>query len=106
MNTKQQAFDLFEQKRKEFLEYCRWLAVREYKKKGNITIDDVREQVKIPEGVNGKVFGAVFNKDWEIVAYVKTTRQTSHGRKIGVWKYIGKIDSPVRKYDYNQLFLI
>jgi len=90
MKTKQQAFDLFEQKRKEFLDFCRWIAIREYKKKGNITIDDVREQVKLPEGVNGKVFGAVFDKDWEIVTYVKTTRQTSHGRRVALWKLINE----------------
>lgn len=41
---------------KEFLDYCRWIAIREYKKKGNLTIDDVRDQVKVPDGVNAKVF--------------------------------------------------
>lgn len=98
MNTKQEAFDLFEQKRKEFLEYARWIAVREYKKKGNLTIDDVRDQVKVPEGVNAKVFGAVFNKDWEIVGYVKTTRQTSHGRRVAVWRLVNE-----PKVSYNCL---
>jgi len=97
MNTKQQAFDLFEQKRKEFLDYCRWIAIREYKKKGNLTIDDVRDQVKVPDGVNAKVFGAVFDKDWEIVSYVKTTRQTSHGRRVAVWKLINE---PKVSYNY------
>jgi hypothetical protein len=90
MNSKQQAFDLFAQKRKEFLEYCRWVAVRLYKQRGNITIDDVRDEVPLPLGINGKVFGAVFNtEDWELISYVKTTRQTSHGRRVAVWKYIG-----------------
>jgi len=98
MNSKQEAFDLFKKTRKEFLDYCRWVAVREYKRKGNITIDDVREQVKIPEGVNAKVCGAVFDKDWEIVAYVKTTRQTSHGRIVAVWKLVNE-----PKINYNCL---
>lgn len=89
MNTKQEAMDLFAKQRAEFLEYCRWVAIKLYKQKGNITIDDVREEVKLPMNINGRVFGAVFNDDWELVSYVKTTRQTSHGRVVGVWKYLG-----------------
>ena len=96
MKTKQEAMNLFSVKRKEFLDYCRWVAVRLYRERGNITIDDVRDEVKLPLNINGKVFGAVFNTDdWELVSYVKTTRQTSHGRRVAVWKYTG--DKPAYK---------
>ena len=82
--------DLFAVKRKEFLDFARWEAVRIWYRKGNITVDDVRAEVKTPDGVNPKVWGALFDsKDWKLVSYVKTTRQVAHGRPVGCWKYIG-----------------
>lgn len=90
INTKQQAFDLFENKRKEFLENCRWIAIRIAKSNnGLVNIDLVRDQVTTPDGVNPKVYGAVFNTDeFEKSGYTQTTRKTSHGRAIAIfyWK--------------------
>lgn len=86
--TKQQAFDLFETKRSEFLSLCRWVAKRIVKKQGFVTTDDVRKQVTIPEGVDGRVMGAVFNaSDWEKVGYTQTKIKTSHSRPIAVFAY-------------------
>jgi len=89
--TKQQALDLFEKTRKEFLENCRWIATRiANEHNGYVNIDQVREQVTTPEGVNPKVYGAVFNTDeFEKSGYTITTRKTSHGRPISVWFYKG-----------------
>lgn len=91
MNTKQEALDLFEQTRADFLANCRWLAKRiAQQNNGYVNIDQVREQVATPEGVNPKVYGAVFNKDdWEHSGYKITTRKTSHGRPISVWFFKG-----------------
>jgi hypothetical protein len=86
ISNKQAALDLFEDKRREFLDLCRWVADRIYQEKGNVTIDDVRAEVKLPLGIDGRVFGAVFNKsDWEKVGYTQTNTATSHGRPIGVF---------------------
>lgn len=87
--SKQEAMDLFERTRKEFLGHCRWVAKRIYQQKGNVCIDDVREQVQLPDGVNGKVFGAVFNSaEWERVGYTQTKIKTSHSRTIGVFRLV------------------
>lgn len=87
METKQQVLDLFEQTRNEFLTNCRWIAKRIAKENnGYVNIDQVREQVTTPQGVNPKVYGAVFaNGEFERVGFVVTTRKTSHGRPISNW---------------------
>lgn len=90
INTKQQAFNLFENTRKEFLDNCRWIAVRIAKEhNGCVNIDQVREQVTTPDGVDPRVYGSVFNsEEFEKSGYTQTTRKTSHGRPISVfyWK--------------------
>lgn len=89
-SSKQQAFDLFEKTRQEFLQNCRWIAIRVAKEHGGyVNIDQVREQVTTPENVDPRVYGAVFNrKDFEKVGYLQTTRKTSHARPIAnfYWK--------------------
>lgn len=90
ISTKQQALDLFESKRKEFLTYLRWNAVRKVKETldGTLTIDDVRSDVITPDGVDPRVYGAVFNTDdWEKIGYTQTSRKTSHARPIAVFRY-------------------
>ena len=89
--NKKQALDLFEIKRKEFLSNARWVAKRLAYKKGQVTIDDVREQVKIPDFIDGRVMGAVFNRDeWEKVGYINTKVKSSHGRPVAVFKLLGE----------------
>lgn len=86
IKTKQQAFDLFEDTRGEFLAHCRWVAERIFKEKGHVTIDDVREQVTTPKGVDPRVYGAVFNgKEWEKVGHTLTKRKSSHRRPISIF---------------------
>lgn len=84
--TKQQALNLFETHRKEFLEHCRWVAVRIAKDKGNVTIDDVRDECPLPLNIDGRVYGAVFaSEEFEIVGHTKTRIKSSHGRLVGVY---------------------
>ena len=87
MTTKQEAFNLFEITRSEFLSNARWVAKRISKRQGYATIDDVRNEVRLPIGIDGRVFGAVFNTNgWEKTGYTPTKRKTSHGRPIAVFK--------------------
>lgn len=86
ITSKQQAFDLFEQERREFLAYARWIAEKIYDKKGHVTIDDVRAECPLPLNIDGRVYGAVFNRsDWTKTGYTQTTTGTSHGRPIGIF---------------------
>jgi len=86
VKTKQEAFDLFEDTRGEFLAHCRWVAERIFKEKGHVTIDDVRQQVITPKGVDPRVYGAVFReKEWQKVGHTQTKRKTSHGRPISIF---------------------
>lgn len=94
IQSKQEAFDIFEDQRAEFLANARWIAYKIGQKKGSVTIDDVRQEIKIPSFITGKVLGAVFNqKDhndeplWEKVGYKPTTVKSSHGRLVTVWRH-------------------
>jgi len=87
IETKQQALDLFEETRQNFLKKCRSVARDIARTKESITIDDVRLQVQLPEGLDGRVFGAVFHSDeWEKVGYINSKQKENHGRPIGVFK--------------------
>lgn len=92
--SKQEAFDMFEERRAAFLAEARWIAYKIGQKKGSVTIDDVREEIKIPSFITGKVLGAVFNQRdhmdkplWEKIGTTKTKIKSSHGRDISVWRH-------------------
>lgn len=94
-NSKAEAMTLFEQQRSEFLAHARDVAYHIGKNRGSVTIDDVKDEVKVPSWVNAKVLGAVFNqKDhngdplWEDVGRTKTRDKSSHGREIKVWRHV------------------
>lgn len=87
--NKQLAFDYFEKNRAAFLWKCRIvaedLALRNTR--NEITIDEVRERCPLPLGVDGRVYGAVFNTDeWEKVGYTQTKVKTSHGRPVAIFR--------------------
>ena len=87
IETKQQALNLFEVTRGEFLLFARWVAKKIAKKQGNVTIDDIRNEVKVPLNLDGRVLGAVFNTpEWEKVGYAQTKVKSSHGRVVAVWR--------------------
>jgi hypothetical protein len=89
IETKQIAMNLFETTREAFLGNCRWIARRIAEKQGYATIDDVRKNVTIPLGIDGRVMGAVFNTpDWEKTGYTTTKVKSSHGRPIAIFKLI------------------
>ena len=94
IQSKADAMTLFEQQRAEFLANARWVAYKIGQKKGSVTIDDVRDEIKIPSFITGKVLGAVFNQRdhndeplWEKIGTTKTKIKSSHGRDISVWRH-------------------
>ena len=85
--SKEEALELLEEKRSNFLSHCRQVALSVYLNRGEVTIDDVRRRVELPKDIDGRVFGAVFNTaDWEKVGYTTTKIKTSHRRPIGIFK--------------------
>jgi len=86
INSKQQAMNLFEATRHEFLEYARWTARKICQEKGHVTTDDVRELVELPKGIDSRVFGAIFKgNEWIKTGYTHTKIKSSHGRPIAVF---------------------
>ena len=89
-DTKENALDLLEETRSAFLAECRRVAYAVALNNGRVTIDDVRDRLELPQGVDGRVFGAVFNsKEWERIGYTQTKRKTSHRRPIAIFKIAG-----------------
>lgn len=87
MKTRDEALEILENTRMEFVTECRNQANRLISLNGQVTIDDVRELCPLPKGIDGRVYGAVFNtKDFKCVGYTTTKRKTSHRRPIGVFE--------------------
>ena len=89
LESKQEALGLFEKNRAEWLANARWIAKRvaQNRLSRQCTVDDVHEQVKLPYGVDGRVYGAIFHlEEWEHVGYAKSKRKINHGRPISVFR--------------------
>ena len=52
--------DMFEVRDADFLEHCRSVAIQIAKRQGEVSINDVRQHLQVPFGVNPSVLGAVF----------------------------------------------
>ncbi len=88
IKTKQQAFNLFEATRRMVLDDARLVATKFCVANGQVTIDDVRKEVQLPKGMDGRVFGAVFKgKEWKKVGYTQTQIRSSHGRPISIFTF-------------------
>lgn len=86
INSKQEALNIFEYTRKEFLDDARQKALIIFKEKGKVTTDDIRKVVTIPAGIDARVMGGIFrNKTWKKIGYTETSIKTSHGRPISVF---------------------
>lgn len=87
---KQQAFQFVEANREAFVLKARRCLLTEGLKLGRVTIDQVREFVPLPAGVNPKTFGCVpatlANAGIiEFGGYEKTTRKVAHARRNVIW---------------------
>lgn len=90
--TFEDALELFEQHRADWLAAARSWARSRAKTAGIITINDIRRDgPPIPEGVDPRVAGAVFAEKgvWENVGYGRSARRTSHGRPVARWRLVG-----------------
>jgi hypothetical protein len=86
ISTEQEAMDLFEQHRAEWLAEAR--ALLGSKPEGTrMTVNDVRAVCPPPPDVDGRVMGSVFKKpDWVPVGYVKSSRRECHNRPIALFE--------------------
>lgn len=80
--SRDEALDLFEVYRADWLEEARHVAFRLYwQSEQPITIDDVRAECPPPPWADPRVMGAVF-RGWVAVGYVNSRRRTCHRRPI------------------------
>ena len=88
--SKQEALDLLELHRKEWLAEARATAAFYADLHGSVTVDDVRALCPIPEGIDGRVMGAVFNtKEWKAGPFINSRRRACHRRPIRVFERVG-----------------
>lgn len=74
---------LFEEMRAEFIAKARAVAERLGRDGRAISVDDVRAVCPPPEGIDGRVMGAIFRaKEWEKVGYDNSVRSTCHFRPV------------------------
>ena len=96
IETKNEALDVLEETRKDFIEKCREVGRVIALEKGSVNIDDIREKIKLPEGMNGNVFGAVFRgSEWQHSGFMKSKIKTNHERIIGIYTWKDKVDPHV-----------
>lgn len=71
----------------KWLAEARALAVRIYRERGEVTADDIWNEFRPPEGVDGRLLGPVFaTKEWEKVGERRSERGNNNNRYIAVWK--------------------
>jgi len=86
IQSKEDAMDALEQHRAAWLAEARgFLDAQEVGTQ--LTIDDVRQVVPPPAGVDPRVMGAVFHgQPWKNVGYRRSKRKTCHNRPIAIFE--------------------
>lgn len=70
-----------------FISEARAAALKLGQEQAEVTIDDVREVVPPPEGVDPRVMGAVFRvESWRLLRHERSRRSDCHHRPVGVWR--------------------
>jgi hypothetical protein len=84
--TQEEAFAALEAAREDWLlDARRFLDLHPVGTK--MTVDDVREAVPLPDGIDGRVMGVVFKgQPWRMVGYRSSHRATCHKRPISVFE--------------------
>ena len=78
--------DIFEETEHEFLERCRVVAVFTCMRKGQVSINDIRELIEVPPGLHPSVLGAVFRtKQFKRVGYTEAAHPQAHARVVRVY---------------------
>jgi hypothetical protein len=86
--TQEDAFQALEEAREDWL-----LAARSFLGSHpvgtRLTVNEVRDAVPLPDGIDGRVMGVVFKgQPWEMVGYKKSHRATCHKRPISVFERV------------------
>lgn len=85
--TKQAALSAIEEARAAFLAQAREF-VNQSPVGTEMSVDDVRKEVAIPEGIDPRVMGAVFleRDGWKPIGFQNSKRRTCHKRPIRVFR--------------------
>lgn len=87
---KDRQLDIFEQREHEFLTRCRQVAQMIAMTQGEVSINDVRGLVNLPDGVHPSVFGAVFRtKQFKAIGSTEATHKEAHARLVRVYRLAG-----------------
>lgn len=87
------AFDLFQDHRPLYLRRLRRAMLEALLQKGQATVDDIRDQVELPDSINPKLVGAVPSGLKGIIRKVgssKTTRSVAHARDVSIWELLDR----------------
>ena len=89
-DKRDEALQRLEETRQAYLAQARAVAVRlSNDGRRPVSVDDVRKACPPPEGIDGRVMGAIFNSSgWMPYDYVNSSRTECHGR-------------PIRRFSYN-----
>lgn len=91
--SRDEALELFEVHRAEWLAAARQTAILLYRREQRpITVDEVRAECPPPAGVDPRVMGAVFS-GWTPVGFTNSRRRTCHGRPIRQFEPTGEVPS-------------
>jgi len=78
--------DFFEMRDSDFLEHCRSLAMQIAKRKGEVSINDIRAHIQVPSGTHPSVLGAVFRtKAFKKIGLCEASHKEAHARVIRVY---------------------
>lgn len=81
---------LFETKHAEFLDACRTLAVEVCKRRGVVSINDIRSRLTVPPGVHPSVLGSVFKtRNFSVVGFTEAAHPQAHARIVRVYALKG-----------------
>ena len=88
--TKDEAIDALEVARADWLATARAVASKLGDQKPFVNVLDVRRAApKLPDGIDPRVFGAIFRTPgWEFVTYRTVKRKTSHDRPIADFRKV------------------
>ena len=78
---------LFEQRDTAFLEQCRALAVEICRRTGQVSINDIRAELRLPAEIHPSVLGAVFrSKKFTAIGFTEATHKAAHARVVRVYQ--------------------
>lgn len=82
-----EALAYFECVRSDWLNAARIKAINIARRKGQVTINDLREVVTLPHEFSPNTWGAVFkSKEFEAIGYTQASHSAAHARVVRIYK--------------------